>query len=117
PISSFKLDINEYPTGKENLQLMMRELQDKPFELTATPPEKIAPKREKIEPEQPAVELGKQDLDAIKDNDARHIREEGLGRKASSEAVSGFREELQSIVEQMQRRKAAAMKRTDTPSP
>lgn len=115
--ASFQLDINEYPPGKENLQLMMRELQDKPFELTATPPEKIAPKREKIEPEQPAVELAKQDLDAIKDNDARHIREEGLGRKASSEAVSGFREELKSIVEQMQRRKAAAMKRTDTPSP
>lgn len=114
---SFQLDINEYPPGRENLQLMIKELQDKPFELL--PERALEEEQKKVlpTPEEAPAALRKRDLDEIKDNEARHIREEGLGNKRSSETVSGFRDELQSIVEQMQKRKAKAMKTTDSPSP
>lgn len=109
---SFQLDINEYPPGRENLQLMIRELQDKPFELVKKVEEKPS-----IEEKTPSVKMDKEKLDSMADHEARHIREQGLSKQESATSVTGFRDELQSIVEQMQKRKESMMKNNDsTPS-
>lgn len=111
--ASFQLDINEYPPGKENLQLMMRELQDKPFELVL--------ENKPVEKKEPAVRQRKdpvagpranETLEGMKDAEAKNIRTRGAAAKPEASPVMGFREELQSIVNQMKEKKAKAMEKT-----